>query len=76
MRAPSNGVEIDLTLVHGGTQAFRHAGCTNICCLDGHVETRTTPFRGVHDDDDRLRSITGFPDNGFLSDDDEAYDPR
>ncbi len=76
MRAPSNDVEVDLNLVHGGAQAFRHGGCTNICCVDGHVETRTTPFRGLHADEARLRTITGFPDNGFLSDDDGAYDPR
>jgi hypothetical protein len=76
MRAPSNAVEIDLNLVHGGTQAFRHGGCTQVCCLDGHVESRQTPFRGVHDDDERLTTISRFPENGFLSDDDSAYDPR
>ena len=76
MRAPSNEVEIDLALVHGGTQAFRHGGCTNVCCLDGHVECRENPFEGVHANGDLLESISGFPRNGFLSDDDSAYDPR
>ncbi|MCP4835441.1 MAG: hypothetical protein GY895_11850 [Phycisphaera sp.] len=76
MRAPSNEVEIDLALVHGGTQAFRHGGCTNICCLDGHVECRENAFEGIHADDGLLESITGFPKNGFLSDEDDFYDPR
>lgn len=76
MRAPSNDVETDLNLVHGGTQAFRHSGCTHVCCLDGHVESRQVPFRGVHADEARLANISNFPDNGFLSDDDTAYDPR
>ena len=76
MRAPSNEVEVDLALVHGGTQAFRHGGCTNLCCLDGHVECREMPFEGIHGNQDLLETITGFPRNGFLSENDEAYDPR
>ena len=76
MRSPSNEVEIDLGLVHGGTQAFRHRGCTNFCCLDGHVESQEVAFEGIHANDDLLTTITGFPQNGFLSDDDSAYAPR
>ena len=76
MRAPSNRVEVDLGLIHGGTQAFRHQGCTNVCCLDGHVEGREIPHEGMHATDAMLEEITDFPRNGFLSDDDSAYDPR
>ena len=76
MRAPSNRVEVDLGLVHGGTQAFRHQGCTNICCLDGHVEGREDPFEGMNATEALLAEITDYPRNGFLSDDDAAYDPR
>ncbi len=76
MRAPSNRVEVDLGLVHGGTQAFRHNGCTNVCCLDGHVEGRENPHEGMHATPEILEQITDFPRNGFLSDDDSAYDPR
>lgn len=76
MRAPSNAVEVDLGLVHAGTQAFRHQGCTNLCCLDGHTETREIPFEGVHANQELLRDVSDFPHNGFLSDDDSAYAPR
>lgn len=76
MRAPSNEVEVDLGLVHAGTQAYRHAGCTNICCLDGHVECREAVHEGMHATPQLLDEITGFPRNGFLSEDDAFYDPR
>ena len=76
MRAPSNTVEVDLGLVHGGTQAFRHALCSNLVCLDGHVECCDTPSEGIHGNEEFLRTITDYPRNGFLSDDDASYDPR
>ena len=41
-------VEVDLGLVHGGTQAFRHGSCSNLVCLDGHVECCDTACEGVH----------------------------
>ncbi len=76
MRAPSNAVEVDLGLVHGGTQAFRHGSCTNLVCLDGHVECCDTACEGVNEAQGLLETITDFPRNGFLSDDDSSYDPR
>lgn len=76
MRAPGNTVEFSLNTIHAGTQAFRHAGCTNCVFLDGHVECRTQPWEGIHATEQLLAEITGFPKNGFLSDDDSAYDPR
>ena len=76
MRAPSNTVEVDLGLVHGGTQAFRHGGCANLVCLDGHVECEDVACCGMHGHEAFLDTITDFPRNGFLSDDDFRYDPR
>ncbi|MDA0295817.1 MAG: type II secretion system protein [Planctomycetota bacterium] len=76
MRAPSNIVEVDLGLVHGGTQAFRHASCSNFVCLDGHIECCDMPCEGVNQHEGFLRTITDFPRNGFLSNDDSNYDPR
>ena len=76
MRAPSNIVEVDLGLVHGGTQAFRHASCSNLVYLDGHVECCDTACEGEHRNEGFLQTITDFPRNGFLSDDDTSYDPR
>ena len=76
MRAPSNTVEVDLGLVHGGTQAFRHGGCANLVCLDGHVECEDVACCGMHGHESFLDTITDFPRNGFLSDDDSRYDPR
>jgi prepilin-type processing-associated H-X9-DG protein len=76
MRAPENTIERDLPTVYGGGQAFRHSGRTNVCYLDGHLAAHATPHPGVHANDPLLRDIMGFPENGFLSNDDSAYDPR
>lgn len=76
MRAPMNTIEENLSIVYGGGQAFRHAGRTNVAYLDHHVGTVATPHRGKLATDSLLRDIMAFPENGFLSDDDAAYDPR
>lgn len=76
MRAPGNTIEFSLNTVYAGTQAFRHALCTNVVFLDGHVACLDQACKGDHATDELLGSITGFPANGFLSDDDSAYDPR
>jgi len=74
MRAPMNRAEGDLALVAAGTQAFRHPnGCTCACHLDGHVGIIETAHRGSLTPESVSRAVTGFPDNGFLSDDDAAY---
>lgn len=75
MRAPSNAVELNLGLVYAGGQAFRHGGGCNVVHLDGHCSVCEQPRRGMHATEPLL-SILGYPHNGFLSDDDEAYDPR
>ncbi len=76
MRAPSASVEMDLGIVYGGAQAYRHQGCTNVAWLDGHVRGVCQQCEGMHATDALLRSPMGWPRNGFLSQDDRAYDPR
>ena len=76
MRAPMNSVEYDIGRVYAGAQAYRHGGCTNVACLDGHTECVTEQFEGRHAQAWLLETIMDFPENGFLSDDDAAYDPR
>lgn len=76
MRAPLNTVENNLQTVYAGGQAFRHGGKTNVCYLDGHTGAVGTPRKGRLATDQLLRDIMNHPENGFLSDDDSAYDPR
>jgi len=76
MRAPMNTVENDLNAVYAGGQAFRYAGRTLVGYLDGHVAPVATPREGKLATDELLDDVMGYPDNGFLSDDDSAYDPR
>lgn len=76
MRAPSATVEMDLGVVYAGAQAYRHQGCTNVAWLDGHVSGVCQQCKGVHATEAMIDSPLGWPANGFLSDDDSAYDPR
>lgn len=76
MRAPSNTVEHDLGMVYAGGQAFRHSDCCNVVHLDGHCSRYTQPCQGPHDQENLLQDIMDFPSNGFLSEDDSAYDPN
>jgi prepilin-type processing-associated H-X9-DG protein len=76
MRAPLNTVEGNLQLLYAGGQAFRHDGCCNVVYLDGHCACVSTPRRGALATETLLNTIMDFPRNGFLSDDDSAYDPR
>lgn len=76
MRAPSSAVEGDLPTVYAGGQAFRHLGSSNVCWLDGHVASVGVPWAGVHATQALTQGTLGFPDNGFISEDDGAYDPR
>jgi prepilin-type N-terminal cleavage/methylation domain-containing protein len=77
MRAPMDTVEGSLPLVCAGAQAFRHTGgCTCFACLDGHVATSDHPCRGALTTDPLASMVTDFPRNGFLSEDDAAYDGR
>lgn len=76
MRAPMNTVEGDLLMVCAGAQAFRHLGCSHVARLDGSVHGVCTSCAGAISTPQSLESVMGHPANGFLSEDDTAYDPR
>jgi hypothetical protein len=40
------------------------------------VDTAGDPFQGEHATPALLKSLLDWPRNGFLSNDDSAYDPR
>jgi prepilin-type N-terminal cleavage/methylation domain-containing protein/prepilin-type processing-associated H-X9-DG protein len=82
MRAPlgRSGTDVctvggEPALVYAGGQAFRHQGSTCAAFLDGHVDCGDQPAPGAGADAS-LIGVLGFPRNGFLSNDDSAYDPR
>ncbi len=75
MRAPMNSEGHPLSLVYAGGQAFRHGGFTNVVYVDGHVASVDRPQPGELATDSLLAAMD-YPTNGFLSDDDTAYDPR
>lgn len=76
MRAPLNSENVGLGAVYAGGQAFRHRGCTCLAYVDGHVGSTRDAFRGLRATDALLSQTMGYPRNGFLSEDDSAYDPR
>jgi prepilin-type processing-associated H-X9-DG protein len=65
----------DIGACYAGAQAFRHLKTTNVAYVDGHVGSPSVVFKGPHATDSLLSQM-GFPKNGFLSDDESAYDPR
>ncbi len=76
MRAPLNSEAFALSTIYSGGQAFRHGGACNIVFLDTHVDHVNRPHRGDLATDELLTAFLDYPKNGFLSDDDAAYDPR
>ena len=78
MRAPVNTLEGTLALgtIYAGGQAFRHQKATNAAYLDLHVGSVTTPSKGLLATEALLEDKMDYPQNGFLSDDDTAYDPN
>jgi len=74
MRAPLDGGAAEGT-VHAGAQAFRHRGSTIVTYVDGHAAPTQGKFRKP-DAQPYNEAILGWPDNGFLSDDDSAYAHR
>ncbi|MCI0362598.1 MAG: hypothetical protein L0Y44_02230 [Phycisphaerales bacterium] len=76
MRAPIDGAGQPPDVVYSGGQAFRHhAKTTNIAFVDCHTGSSRTPHKG-NLATPNLLSQMNYPRNGFLSDDDSAYDPR
>lgn len=76
MRAPMNSVELNLSVVYAGGQAFRHSGGCNVAWLDGHVTCTRECCKGALAQPGLLSGVMDWPRNGFLSEDDSAYDPR
>ncbi len=66
MRSPK---ENDGGLSCAGNQSFRHNGATVVGWLDGHVSSVTKQFQ-------TNCTYDLWETNGFLSEDDSAYDPR
>ncbi len=76
MRAPMNSEGWALYVVYSGGQAFRHQMATIVAYLDGHVAPARNPFKGALATESLLTEEMDYPRNGFLSDDNRAYDPR
>lgn len=76
MRSPVN-IGGGADTAYAGGQSFP-GGTSNVGCVDGHVSKRVHPFRGEHWEDlpSWLTDSLCWPENGFLSDDETAYDPR
>jgi len=77
MRAPMNSVEFSFGTVYAGGQAFRGRGVTHVVRLDGHADVVARPWPGAHAESQPslVDSVMDFPNNGFLSNDDDAYAP-
>jgi len=77
MRAPSGVEGLGAFTTYSGGQAFRFAGGRTPAAMgDGHVAWFGDPRPGANPDAAALEQFLGWPDHGFLSDDDAAYDPR
>lgn len=76
MRAPTNVEHLPLGVLYGGGQAFRHAKRTHIAFIDGHIGANDRPCEGEFANSTLLTQTMDFPRNGFLSNDDSAYNPR
>jgi len=78
MRAPANtlGGTLSLSVIYAGGQAFRHQKATNVAYLDFHVGSVAGPSKGLLATEALLENTMGYPKNGFLSNDDTAYDPN
>lgn len=78
MRAPF-GWAGDQSTAPGGAQAFRHRGATNVAFADGHAESLSIrpenrfPTTGPWASDPLLKIRVG-KNNGYLSQDNSAYD--
>ena len=73
MRAPQHPHGTSPWTTYAGGQAFLYSDQTNIAWADGHVSASGTPHEGMHATPALLRTLR-FPQNGFLSNDDSAYD--
>jgi prepilin-type processing-associated H-X9-DG protein len=78
MRAPSReqeGPAFQWNAIYSGAQAFRHQHACNIAFVDAHIGSSDRKHPGKSATPELLTHM-GYASNGFLSEDDSAYDPR
>lgn len=75
MRAPMGSEGFGLYTVYSGAQAFRHQRTCNVAHVDGSVVGYHHAFPGKLANETVLKHM-GHPENGFLSDNDDAYRPQ
>lgn len=75
MRAPEHPHGTSPWVTYSGGQAFLYNGETNVVWADAHVSTIQEGFEGLYATPALLKTLR-YPQNGFLSDDDSAYDPQ
>ena len=75
MRSPIDIGMMDIA--YAGGQSFP-GGSTNVAWIDGHVAAAGGPRKGMHWDalPGWVTASLDWPENGFLSDDRDRYDPR
>ncbi len=73
MRAPYDGSPLGAMGIHAGGQAYRHADTTNVAWADSHVTTTRTRAKRS-DASAAMLGFQGWPDNGFLGEDNRLYD--
>lgn len=80
MRSPLHNEHSPLVLspgtIYSGGQAFRFGGATVTAFADGHVASSRRPHKGELATDALLETHMAYPRNGFLTDDETAYDPQ
>ena len=76
MRAPGNREGLDAGTLVSGVQSFRAGGSSPTVYLDGHTGAPTDSHAGPDAYAEAREQWMDWPRNGFLSDDDDAYDPR
>jgi hypothetical protein len=80
MRAPLHneisGLFLGGSAIYAGGQAYdRYRGVTFVAWVDGHVSTHNRPEEGEKATP-ALLELMGYPRNGFLSENNDAYRPR
>lgn len=80
MRSPvhhqhSQFKQLPMSAVYTGGQAFRYGRSTYVAYADGRVSSVEMPCEGEQGTPQLLEQYLGFPKNGFLSDDAQAYAP-
>jgi prepilin-type processing-associated H-X9-DG protein len=73
MRAPEHPHGTSPWTTYAGGQAFLYNGQTNVAWADAHISAVNAGYEGMYASP-ALLNILRYPHNGFLSNDDSAYD--